>query len=190
MTGTDFGAVPSSARTVAAFVVAFAGSVTLWWLYFDRAEEAARRVIAAASNPGRIARSAYTSCHIPMVAGVIATAAADELTIAHPVEEATVATTALILGGPALYLLGNVLFKWAVWNHLAMPRLVAIGALIALIPVAIVSSRLVLMIAATLVLVGLALRDFRAEMAGHGTTSGDRAFAPTLPVAGGEASRD
>lgn len=100
MTGTDFGAVPSSARTVAAFVVAFAGSVTLWWLYFDRAEEAARRVIAAASNPGRIARSAYTSCHIPMVAGVIATAAADELTIAHPVEEATVATTALILGGP------------------------------------------------------------------------------------------
>ncbi len=190
VTGADFGEVPASAGTLAAFVVAFAGSVTLWWLYFDRAEEAARRVIAAASDPGRLALSAYTFFHIPMVAGIIATAAMDELTIAHPGEGATVAPTALILGGPALSLLGHVLFKWVVWGHLARPRLVAIGAQIALLPVATVSSRLVLLIAVTLVLGGLAQRDVRAEMAGDGTTRGDRAFAPPLPVAGGEASRE
>lgn len=189
VTGADFGEVPASARTVAAFVVAFAGSVTLWWLYFDRAEEAARRVIAAASDPGRLAISAYSFFHIPMVAGIIATAAADELMIAHPAEEATVATTALILGGPALYLLGNVLFKWAVWHHLARQRLVAIGALIALIPLALVSSRLTLMIAAMLVLVGLALWDLRAELVGRRSTLTDAVFAPPRPVAGGEASR-
>jgi len=185
VTGADVGAVPASARTVAAFAVA--GRVTLWWLYVDRAEEAARRVIAAASDPGRLALSASTSFHIPTVAGIIAAAATDELTIAHPGEGATIAPMALILGGPARTLLGHVPFKWAVWGHLARPRLVAIGAQIALLPVATVSSRLVLLIAATLVLVGLAQRDVRAEMAGDGTTRGDRAFAPPLPVARGEA---
>jgi low temperature requirement protein LtrA len=113
VTGANFGELPSSTQTVAAFIVAFIGSVALWWIYFDRAEEAGRRVISAASDPGRIGVSAYTYFHIPMVAGIIAAAGADELTIAHPTDEATVATTALILGGPALYLVGNAMFKWA-----------------------------------------------------------------------------
>lgn len=118
---------------------------------------------STATDPGRLARSAYSYFHIPMVAGIIAAAAADELTIAHPTDAATVATTAVILGGPALYLAGNALFKWALWEHVPLSRLVAICALAALVPLARVSSALIVSVAATLVVVALVLWDIRAE---------------------------
>ncbi len=163
VTGANFGELPGSAETVAAFVVAFVGSVAFWWIYFDRLEEAGQNMISSASDPGRIALTAYTYCHIPMVAGIIVAAAADEQTIAHPGEPATVATAALILGGPTLYLVGHILFKWALWRHVLRSRLLALAALVALVPVAAVSSALALMAAATTVLVALVLWDLRAE---------------------------
>jgi low temperature requirement protein LtrA len=82
-----------------------------------------------------LARSAYTYFHLPMIAGIIAIAAADELTVAHPGEHGTLASVALTLGGTALFLAGHALFKWAVFGVLSWPRVVAIAALIALIPV-------------------------------------------------------
>jgi low temperature requirement protein LtrA len=51
-------------------------------IYFDRGVEAARRVISAAIDPGRLAVWACTYLHVPIVAGVIAVGA-DELTIPH-----------------------------------------------------------------------------------------------------------
>jgi low temperature requirement protein LtrA len=152
VTGTNFGELHRTSQTIAAFVVAFIGSAALWWIHFDRGAEA-----------GRLGVSAYTYFHIPMVAGIIAAAGADELTIAHPTNEATVATAALILGGPTLYLAGNALFKWALWDRLPRSRLVAICALAALVSLAVVSSTLVLLVAATLVVIAVALWDMRAE---------------------------
>lgn len=161
VTGASFGAVPPSRGSITAFGVAFVGSVTLWWLHFDRAEEAGRRIIVEADDPARIALSAYTFDHIPMVAGIVALAAADEMTIAHPADPATAATAALILGGPALYLAGNVLFKRSLWGHVPRSRFVALCGLAALVPFALVASTLALLCAATLVLVALALSDAR-----------------------------
>ena len=42
---------PVTASNVAAFVVAFAGSVALWWLYFDQSAEAAAEKIARSNDP-------------------------------------------------------------------------------------------------------------------------------------------
>jgi len=86
VTGTTFGEIEASAVTVCAFVVAFLGSVALWWIYFARSADAAREVFTSSEDPGRLGRSAYTYFHLPMVAGIIAVAAADELTVAHPGE--------------------------------------------------------------------------------------------------------
>ena len=36
VTGTTFGEIEASTATVSAFVVAFLGSVAMWWLYFSR----------------------------------------------------------------------------------------------------------------------------------------------------------
>lgn len=120
---------------MSAFVVAFPGSVALWWIYFHHSAAAARGIISSSEYPGRLARSAYTYFHLPMIAGIISIAAADELTVAHPVEHGTPASVALILGGTALFLAGHALFKWAVFGGPSFSHVVAIGVLAVLIPV-------------------------------------------------------
>ena len=159
MTGTTFGEIEASALTVCAFVVAFFGSVGLWWIYFARSAEAAREVFTSSEDPGRLGRSAYTYFHLPMVAGIIAVAAADELTVAHPGEPGTLASITLTLGGTGLFLAGHALFKWAVLGVLSWSHVVAIGALIALVPVGLVIPTLALSGAAGLIVVGVALWD-------------------------------
>jgi low temperature requirement protein LtrA len=155
VTGTTFGEIEPSPATVSAFVVAFVGSVALWWIYFSRGTEAASEMISSSEDPGRLARSAYTYFHLPMIAGIIAVAAADELTVAHPGDHGTLASVALTLGGTALFLAGHALFKWAVFGVLSWSRLVAIAALIALIPVGFKVPALALSGVAGLILVGL-----------------------------------
>jgi len=159
VTGTSFGTLELSAANLAAFVCAFLGSVALWWVYFDRSAEAATVVIARSDDPGRLGRSAYTYYHLPMVAGVIVAAVGDELIIVHPGGQASVATIVTVLGGPALFLAGHVLFKKAVFGRLSMPRLAAIAALAVLVPVGLIVAPLTLAFAATLVVASVAVWD-------------------------------
>jgi low temperature requirement protein LtrA len=65
-----------SGREVTAYVLAFAGTVSLWWVYFDRRAAHAARTIAA-SDPWRLTRSAYYWIHPPMIAGIIVAGDAD-----------------------------------------------------------------------------------------------------------------
>ena len=163
VTGTTFGGLPFAADTVAAFVVAFLGSVVLWWLYFDRGAEDSSEVIARAADPGRLGRSAYTYFHLPMVAGIIVAAVGDELTIAHPGGVTSPATVAVVLGGPALFLAGHALFKWAVFARISVPRLVAIVVLAALVPLSQLIPPLALAAAATFVVALVAVWDTRTN---------------------------
>jgi low temperature requirement protein LtrA len=165
VTGTTFGDLPLAAVTVAAVVVAFAGSVALWWVYFDRSAEAASDVIVESADPGRLGRSAYTYCHLPMVAGIIVTAVGDELVIVHPGGHASVATTTTVLLGPALFLAGHALFKRLVFGRLSVPRLLAIAALAGLWPVGTSVSPLLLASVATLVVAAVAASDARMARA-------------------------
>jgi low temperature requirement protein LtrA len=112
VTGATFAGLPSNGATVAAFLVSFLGSVAMWWMYFDTASERASHRIAHSNDPGRIARLAYTYLHLLIVAGIIVCAVADEIVLVHPGHAETI-SVAVILAGPALYLLGNALFKWA-----------------------------------------------------------------------------
>jgi low temperature requirement protein LtrA len=166
VTGTTFAQIEASTATVSAFVVAFLGSVALWWIYFARSAEAAREVFTSSEDPGRLGRSAYTYFHLPMVAGIIAVAAADELTVAHPGEPGTLASITLTLGGTTLFLAGQAFFKWAVFGVLPWSRAVAVAALMALIPVGFAVPTLALSGAAGLIVVGLAVWDTLAPY-GH-----------------------
>jgi low temperature requirement protein LtrA len=159
VTGTTFGEIEASAVTVCAFVVAFLGSVALWWIYFARSAEAAREIFISSEDPGRLGRSAYTYFHLPMVAGIIAVAAADELTVAHPGELGTLASIILTLGGTALFLAGQAFFRWAMFGVLPWSRAVAVAALMVLIPVGFAIPTLALSGAAGLIVVGLAVWD-------------------------------
>jgi low temperature requirement protein LtrA len=130
VTGATFGELDWSTAVLAAFVVAFLGSVALWWIYFDRSARAAEEIIVTSADPGRLGRSAYTYLHLPMVAGIIVTAAGDELAIAHPLGHANPEIVATVLGGPALFLFGHLLFKRAVFGIWSLSRVAALGALV------------------------------------------------------------
>jgi low temperature requirement protein LtrA len=120
------------AATVLAFLVAFAGSVALWWLYFDHSADEGARLIAASADPGRLGRSAYHLIHPLMVGGIIITAAADHLVLTEPDtvgRGAAVSISWLILGGSALYVAGHLAFKLTVWRRLSWPRVAALVVL-------------------------------------------------------------
>jgi low temperature requirement protein LtrA len=128
--GTTLAGVKSvTPATLTGFVVAFATSVTLWWLYFDQSAEAAAEKITHSEDPGRLGRSAYHFIHPVMVAGIIVTAAADEKVLSDLDIAANTASAWMILGGPALFLLGHAAFKFVVWRRVSWPRVAGIVAL-------------------------------------------------------------
>lgn len=140
ITGATFSGLDWNARTLSAFAACFAGTVAMWWLYFDSgAEHAAHRVIHA-GDPGRIARSAYTYLHLPIIAGIILCAVADERVLLHP-DHADVASLCAILGGPALYLAGCMCFKWVTRDR-RFPPLSHVAGLVVLAVMACLQSRL------------------------------------------------
>ncbi len=158
-TGLKYSELPRTAGVVAGFVVAFLGSVALWWVYFAHHAEEGLRRIRAAFDPARMGRAAYAYGHAVMVAGVIVAAVADELVIAHPRGDLDAATVWVILGGPALYLAGNALFNWALTGRVPATRLGAVAALALLGVPAPVLTPLGLAAAATGVVVALAGLD-------------------------------
>ncbi len=159
VTGTTYSELDSSGARLAALIVAFAGSVALWWIYFDRSAAASTLVIEASDDPGRLGRSAFTYVHIPLVAGVIVVAAGDELAIARPTGTAEDAAVLAMVLGPLLFLVGHALFKWVVWRVVSIPRVVGIACLLALLVVGQVVSALVLTILVTVVLTVVAALD-------------------------------
>jgi low temperature requirement protein LtrA len=161
VTGRTFWQLDITPATLAAFVVAFLGSVALWWVYFDVSFDAAEQMFASSSDPGRLGRFAYTYLHIPMVAGIIVTAVGDELVIAHPFGHATPDTVATVLGGPALFLAGHLLFKRAMFGVWSIPRL---SAIVALGIVAVIGrgwSPLIVAIVTVLIIAAVSWRDTR-----------------------------
>ena len=135
VTGATFAGLPLGQPQVLALLAAFIGSVARWWIYFDTGSERAAHHFEHATDRGRVARLAYTYLHIPIVAGIILCAVADELVLVHP-DHASTAGIVAILGGPFLYLLGNMLFKW-VTNQRPTPPLSHMAGLVLLLLLAI-----------------------------------------------------
>ena len=144
---------------MAAFAASFAGSIAMWWIYFSFTAEAASEAISHARDPGRVARVAYTYSHLLPIAGIIVTAVANEWAIHHPLGHTDFKTAAALIGGPALFMLGGVLFKRAVFRRWAVSQALGLVALLALGPVSLLVNPLTLSAATTLVLVGASIRE-------------------------------
>ncbi|WP_433134024.1 low temperature requirement protein A [Micromonospora sp. CA-240977] len=122
--------------TFGAFLVAFAGSVALWWVYFARSAAAATEVVAhAGERTGALSRVAFNYLHPVIVAGVIVTSAGDERLLREPGAPATTVAALFTLGGPALFLAGHAAYKALLWRTLPTSRISAVVLLLALIPV-------------------------------------------------------
>ena len=107
-----------------------------------------------------MARSGYTYIHIIIVAGIIVTAVGDELVLHHPLGHADTKTAAVVLGGPALYLSGNSLFKRLSAPYFPLSHSVGLCLLALLIAAAPFVSPLVLSASSTLVLIIVAVWEW------------------------------
>lgn len=161
VTGATFSVLAISTEAIIAFIVAFLGSVAMWWIYFDRAAGDAAEAIAHSSDPGALARSAYTYIHLPMIAGIVVSAVGDELQIAHPLGHASAEVLITLLVGPGLFLAGHALFKYVVFNVVSIPRLVGVVVLVAIGVFGQGWPPLAIATAAVLVLVGVSAADVR-----------------------------
>jgi low temperature requirement protein LtrA len=128
------------AGIVAAAVLGTAAAAALWWLYFDIvALVAVRRLSNATEGRERneIARDSFSYLHFPMVAGIVLLALGLKKTLAHVEDPLKLVPAVALLGGPALYLLAHVAFRWRNVHRFNAPRLLCAIVLLALIPVAV-----------------------------------------------------
>ncbi|HEU4651885.1 MAG TPA: low temperature requirement protein A, partial [Croceibacterium sp.] len=121
VTGRTFAEHAMTGVNIAAFAIAFVGSVMMWWVYFDVGARRGAELISHHAEPGRVARNAYTYLHMPIVAGIIVCAVADELLLAHPEGHAGPLLVAFQCGGLTLYLVGVGFFKRSASPHGRFP---------------------------------------------------------------------
>jgi low temperature requirement protein LtrA len=150
---------PISVPLLVAAILGVAAAVGLWWLYFDMVSLAAEHRLLEARGQARVdlAVEAYTYGHLPLVAGIVLAALGVEGVLAHAGErESLGAFYALpLLGGVALYLTGQLLFKRRMHSVLSLPRLVATGVLLAALPAAVFLPPLVGLAGLVLILAAL-----------------------------------
>ena len=164
ITGATFSGLEPARGLNAAFLNAFCGSFAMWWIYFDVGAGRGAWHIEHHANPGLIARQAFTYWHIPIVAGIVVLAVVDELTLAHPFDPAHADFVALVAGGMALFVWGNMAFKRISsgnpWNPLSHGVGLGLAALIAVWGLATSPPRLALAAASTIALVIVALWEW------------------------------
>ena len=132
VTGTTFAGLAWSPAIMGTMAISFVGTAAMWWLYFDVAQRLGTRYFAEARDTGRVARLTYTYMHVPIVAGMIALAAADEFVMTHPTGPMDDGTRWAIVAGSGLYLLGNLLFRWGFsgyWSRMHIAGLLVLPAL-------------------------------------------------------------
>ncbi len=129
VTGSRLAPLEMNAINLTAFGVAILGSLVMWWIYFDTGARRGTKAFERAEEPGRLARFAYTYVHLPIVAGVVIVAVSDKLLLDHPEDGPSLAEAAVILGGPALFLLGNFLFKNATGRRWPLSHLIGLALL-------------------------------------------------------------
>jgi low temperature requirement protein LtrA len=162
--GASFAGAPGSVGVDVAFVAGFVATASLWAAYFvHHAEQGAKAISSSAADAARLGRAGYAYAHAIMVAGVIVLAVAIRLTIEQPSGPASAIVCGTLLGGPALYLVGLLLFKRTVGRGELRPPARALAGLVALLLLALFADRLVVAIGVAGVLGALAIAAGRAS---------------------------
>lgn len=162
--------------TLALALVGVAVVAALWWTYFDGVSvEAEHRLVATPAGPEQndLARQGYSLLHLPMIAGDVLLALGIKFSIAHPDHALEPFAAGALLGGLAMYLLGNVAFGRRMTGRLNVPRL-AVGVLVAaLIPVATVIPAAAALVLAAAIMTVLIVAQHRRAGPHHDITVAD-----------------
>lgn len=159
-TGRNFSELPFTALPVVVFTGAFASTVAMWWIYFHFGHERAAHEIETSAKPGEVALRVFTYAHLPVMAGIVMSAVAEEFMLSDPLEQGNLQHAAAIIGGPFIFLCGNLWVKAATtrsipWSH--------VGGLVVLLGLFLLSAHVqtyVLGLAALIVLICVAAIEY------------------------------
>ena len=156
--GNAFADEPFELERLLALAIGFAGTVALWWCYFQRAEGLGVDAAENADDAGAVGLWGTWTLTL-IVLGLIGIAVGDELAIAHPGDDATRGFIVLAFGGPALFLLSQLLFQRLALGRLPRSRLVGLAALTLLAAVTAPLTMIAGIAASSAVLAGVAIAD-------------------------------
>ncbi len=160
--GTAFTEEPFELERLLALAIGFTGTVALWWCYFQRSETIGAEAAETAEGAGVVGFWGTWTLTL-IVLALIGIAVGDELAIAHPGDDATLGFTILTFGGPALFLLAQIIFRHEAVGDVPRSRLLGLAALAIL---AVVTSALPMIAgiaASSAVLVAVAVADTLRE---------------------------
>jgi low temperature requirement protein LtrA len=167
-TGNAFAGQPFELQRMLALAIGFAGTVALWWCYFERTEGIGVEIAESAEDAGAVGWLGTWTLTL-IVLALIAIAVGDELAIAHPGDDPTLGFTLLTFGGPALFLVAQVFFFRETLEHVPRSRRLGLAAL-AILALATAPLTLIAGIAAaSAVLIAVATAD---TVAGSGSGPG------------------
>jgi low temperature requirement protein LtrA len=124
----------NSGLTFIVFCSAFVSTVAMWWIYFHHGQEEASRKAENAEEKAKIAHNLFNYGHLPIVAGIILTAVGEDFSLSHAREGATMREAIAILGGPVLFLAGNIGVKIAAAYQRPVSHFAGVVALCLLLP--------------------------------------------------------
>ena len=129
---------PLNVALVAGVTMGVGIAASLWWTYFDVTAVAAEHRLASVGPVARarLARDAYSVIHLPMIAGVVLLALGLKKALGQADHHLELIPALALVGGPALYLLGLVAFRYRNIRTIGWPRLSAAVLLLVLLPVA------------------------------------------------------
>jgi len=156
--GTAFTDEPFTLERLLALALGFTATVALWWCYFQRAEPIGIEVAERAEDAGAVGLLGTWTLTL-IVLAVIAIAVGEALAIAHPADDVTLGFSILAFGGPALFLLAQVLFHRAAVGHVPRSRLLGLAGLAILAALTAPLTLIVGIAASSAVLVAVALAD-------------------------------
>jgi low temperature requirement protein LtrA len=156
--GNAFASEPFELERLLALAIGFTGTVALWWCYFQRAEGLGVDAAVSAGDAGAVGLWGTWTLTL-IVLALVAIAVGDELAIAHPDDDATLGFLILAFGGPALFLVAQLVFHRAALGYVPRSRPLGLAAL-AILAVATAPLTLIAGIAASAaVLVAVAIAD-------------------------------
>jgi len=149
------------AGMIAVALLGLALSACLWWAYFGGDDARAERALtdAPAARRPALALAAYGYWHIPILLGIVATASALEVAIAHPTAGLSTARALALGGGVGLYMVGDALFRRSLGLGPLAGRLGAAALALATVPIGTELSAIVQLIALVVVLAAILAND-------------------------------
>jgi low temperature requirement protein LtrA len=138
ITGNTVGDMTLNPYTLTAFLSILVASMAMWWIYFSYSAEKGTEAIERARDTGQEARIVYVYLHVPLICGLLLSAAGDEGLVGHATDPAKLEDVVLLIGGAALFLTGALFIKRIICGRFIMSHAAGILMLALFAPIAIV----------------------------------------------------